>query len=111
MPTATGHLTLAVVRDITQTRQHNDLARLARAAVAAQHTQHGPELLDKVVSSLFHVGLSLQAAIDLPHRMARQRITEALQQLDDTIQEIRGHIFTVSGQQTPPHPAPPDDVN
>jgi anti-anti-sigma factor len=111
VPTATGHLTLAVVRDVTQTRQHDDLADLARAAVAAQHTQHAPELLDKVVTSLFHVGLSLQAAIDLPHRMARQRIIEALQHLDDTIQEIRGHAFTASGQQTSPHPAPPDDAN
>jgi anti-anti-sigma factor len=111
VPTATGHLTLAVVRDITQTRQRADLADLARAAVTAQQTQRGPELLDKVVTSLFHVGLSLQAAIDLPHRMARQRITEALQYLDDTIQEIRGHMFTASGQQNPPHPAPPDDAN
>ena len=111
VPTATGHLTLAVVRDATQTRQHNDLAGLARAAASAQHTQRGLELLDNVVSSLFHVGLSLQAAIDLPHRMARQRITDALQQLDDTIQEIRGHMFTASGQETSPHPASPDDAN
>jgi hypothetical protein len=57
---------------------------------------------------LFHVGLSLQAAIDLPHRMARQRITEALQHLDDTIQEIRTHMFTASGQQNSPHREPPD---
>jgi anti-anti-sigma factor len=108
VPIATGHLTLAVVRDATQTRQHDDLAGLARAAVTAQRTQRGPELLDKVVSSLFHVGLSLQAAIGLPHRMARQRITEALQQLDDTIHEIRDHMFAASGQQNQPHREPPD---
>jgi PAS domain S-box-containing protein len=111
VPTATGHLTLAVVRDGTQIRQHDDLVGLARAAAAAQQTQHTPELLDKVVGSLFHVGLSLQAAIGLPHRIARQRITEALQHLDDTIQEIRRHTFAASGQQNPPHPAPPDDAN
>jgi anti-anti-sigma factor len=111
VPTATGHLTLAVVRDVSQTRQHHDLADLARAAAAAQHTQHAPELLDKVVSSLFHVGLSLQAATDLPHHLARQRITEALQHLDDTIQEIRTHVFTASGQQNSPHPIPPDDAH
>jgi len=111
VPTAAGHLILAVVRDVTQTRQRDDLAGLARAAAVAHHPQRGSELLDKVVSSLFHVGLSLQAAIDLPHRMARQRISEALQHLDDTIQEIRTHMFTASGQQNPPQPAPPDDAN
>jgi anti-anti-sigma factor len=111
VPTATGHLTIAVVRDATQTRQRDDLADLANAAASAQQTQHGPELLDKVVSSLFHVGLSLQAAIDLPHRVARQRITEALQHLDDTIHEIRDHMFAASGQANPPHRDSPEDVN
>ena len=111
VPTATGHLTLAVVRDATQTRQRDDLADLAHAAASAQQTQHGPELLDKVVSSLFHVGLSLQAAIDLPHRVARQRITETLQHLDDTIHEIRDHMFAASGQPDPPHRDSPEDVN
>jgi anti-anti-sigma factor len=111
VPTPVGHLTLAVVRDVTQTRQHDDLAGLARAAVAAQQTQCGPQLLDKVVSSLFHVSLSLQAAIDLPHRTARQRITEALQHLDDTIHEIRDHMFAASGQHNPPHRQSPDDTN
>jgi PAS domain S-box-containing protein len=111
VPTATGHLTLAVVRDLTQTRQRDDLAALAHAAASAQQTQHGPELLDRVVSSLFHVGMSLQAAIDLPHRVARQWITEALQHLDDTIHEIRDHMFAASGHQNPPHREPPEDVN
>jgi hypothetical protein len=111
VPTPAGHFTLAVVRDVTQTRQHDDLAGLARAAVAAHQTQCGPQLLDKVVSSLFHVGLSLQAAIDLPHRTARQRITEAVQHLDDTIHEIRDHMFAASGQQNPPHRESPDDAN
>ena len=77
----------------------------------AGKTQCGPQLLDKVVSSLLHVGLSLQAAIDLPHRTARQRITEALQHLDDTIHEIRDHMFAASGQQNPPHRESPDDAN
>jgi anti-anti-sigma factor len=111
VPTAAGHLTLAIVRDLTHTRRHDDLAGLARAAAAGQHLQPGPELLDKVVSSLFHVGLSLQAAIGLPDRMARRRISEALQHLDDTIQEIRTHMFTAGGQQNPPLPHPPDDAS
>jgi len=102
VPTATGHLTLAVARDATQARQRDDLVELAWAAVAADQAHRSQDLLDRVVSSLFHVGLSLQAAIGLPHHTARQRITEALQHLDDTIHEIRDHMFT-TGQQTPPN--------
>ena len=35
VPTATGRFTLAVIRDVTETRRREDLADLARAAVAA----------------------------------------------------------------------------
>jgi anti-anti-sigma factor len=107
VPTATGHLTLAVVRDVTQARRRDDLAGLARAAVAGEKVHDAQELLDKVVSSLFDVGLSLEAATSLPHRMAQQGITKALQHLDDTIHEIRDHMFTISGEQARPHSAPP----
>ncbi len=52
-----------------------------------------PELLDRVVGSLFHVGLCLEAAAGLPADVARERISEALRRLDDTIHEIRDHVF------------------
>jgi anti-anti-sigma factor len=104
--TATGHLILAVVRDVTEARQRSDLADLARAGVAAEQAHDVQELLDTVVSSLFDVGLSLQAATGQPHRMAQQGITKALQHLDDTIHEIRDYMFT-SGEQARPHPEPP----
>jgi anti-anti-sigma factor len=107
VPTATGHLTLAVVRDVTQARQRDDLVDLARAAVAAEQAHRSQDLLDRVINSLFHVGLSLQAAIGLPHHTARQRIAQALQHLDDTIHEIRDHMFTTSGELARPGPAPP----
>jgi anti-anti-sigma factor len=93
VPTATGHLTLAVIRDVTEARRH-DLADLARAAVAAEYAHSGQELLNRITTSLFHVGLSLQTAIDVPVDVARQRIGEALQRLDDTILEIRDNVFT-----------------
>lgn len=106
IPTATGNLTLAVVRDVTEIRQREDLLDLARAAVAAEQADRSQELLDQVVSSLFNVGLSLQAAINLPHHTARQRITDALQHLDDVIHEIRDHVFGTRGQR--PGSAPPN---
>jgi anti-anti-sigma factor len=96
VPTATGHLILAVIRDSTERRSRGDLADLARAA-AGEQTRRSRELLDAVVHSLFEVGVSLQAATALPEDVARARITEALARLDDTIQEIRSYEFDEHG--------------
>jgi anti-anti-sigma factor len=102
VPTATAHLTLAVIRDVTDVRPRNDLAELARAAVAVREAHRHQELLDTIVNSLFDVGISLQAAIDQPHHVARRRISEALQHLDDTIHQIRDHVFSTRGETSPP---------
>jgi len=93
--TAAGHFTVSVIRDITETRRAGELADLAAATVAAEQAHRGRELLDSTITSLFHVGLSLQAAIDLPAELIRQRIAEALGHLDDTIREIRNTAFTI----------------
>jgi anti-anti-sigma factor len=100
IPTATGHLILAVVRDAAELRRREDLADLARASVAEQ-TQRGQELLDRVVRSLFWVGASLQGAADLPREVARERITDALRQLDETIHDVRDHAFSSRSQESP----------
>jgi hypothetical protein len=81
VPTATGHFTLIVIRDATQARAHRS-----------------QELLDRAVSHLFQVGLSLQATSSQPADLARQRIAEAVQHLDDTIREIRDHLFAARHQ-------------
>jgi anti-anti-sigma factor len=99
VPTTTGHLILAVIRDSTQARSRADLADLARAA-AAEQTHRSRELLDAVVHSLFEVGVSLQTAAALPEDVARARITEALARLDDTIHEIRGYEFDELGDDS-----------
>jgi len=105
VPTATGHLILAVVRDVTESLRGEDLVGLARAAAATEQAHRSQELLDQVTASLFEVGVSLQAAIDLPHHLARQRIVAALQRLDDTIHQIRDHVFA-TGATVTPRPAP-----
>ncbi len=107
VPTATGDFTLAVIRDVTETRRREDLADLARAAVAEQ-AHRGQELLDRIVNSLFHVGVSLQAATDLPSDVARERIADAIRRLDDTIREIRDHVFAARGHEARPRHAPPN---
>jgi len=89
LPTATEDFVLAVIRDATA-RGQADLAVLARTAAADQDTR---ELLDRVVHRLFQVGLSLQVASGLPGDVARRRIGDALDQLDDVIGEIRSYTF------------------
>jgi anti-anti-sigma factor len=90
--TAAGHFAVIVIRDITETRLAGELADLAAAAVAAEQAHRSQELLDTTITRLSHVGLSLQAAIDLPAELIRQRIAEALGHLDDTIREIRDAV-------------------
>jgi len=93
VPTATEHYVLAVIRDATEAGQRDDLADLARS-VAAGQPQLARELLDRVVQHLFQVGLSLQTAADLPGETARERLGEAMDRLDEVIQEIRDYAFT-----------------
>jgi signal transduction histidine kinase len=47
-----------------------------------------------VVQHLFQVGLSLKTAADLPGETARERLGEAMDRLDEVIQEIRDYAFT-----------------
>jgi anti-anti-sigma factor len=96
VPTATGHLTLAVIRSRTLPPQRADLVDLAQAAVQEQE-HRSQKLLDRVAHNLFHAGLSLQSATSLPSDQARRHITQALQRLDDTIHEIRDHMFPAHG--------------
>jgi hypothetical protein len=93
VPTSTENYVLAVIRDATVRRRRDDLADLARGMVGDQPPL-AKDLLDRVVQHLFQVGLSLQAAAGVPGEVARQRLSEALDQLDAVIREIRDHIFT-----------------
>jgi PAS domain S-box-containing protein len=104
VPTASGHFILAVVKDATQARRWDDLAALIKAA-AAEQAQHSQELLEQVVNSLFHAGLSLQTAAGLPAEVAREHVSEALQRLDDSIHEIRDHVFRSRGHGSGGRPA------
>jgi hypothetical protein len=67
---------MAVIRDITGGQPRADLAELTRAAAAAEQARRAQQPLDRVVTGLFQVGLSLQDAADLPHEAATQRIAD-----------------------------------
>ncbi len=92
VPTASETFVLAVIRDVTVPERRNDLADLAQGAVADQPQVAG-DLLDRLVHRLFQVGLSLQAASGLPGDVARKRLAEALDQLDDAILVVRNYAF------------------
>jgi hypothetical protein len=100
--TTSGQLTLAVIRDITETGRLDDLATLARGAGPAQ--QEHVRLLDAVINGLFHAGLSLQAAAGPPADAARLHIEAVLGELDGIIRQIRGAAFN---ERTRPGPARP----
>jgi anti-anti-sigma factor len=92
VPTASETFVLAVIRDATEPGRRTDLLDLAQGAVADQ-PQVTRDLLDRVVQRLFQVGLSVQAASGLPGDVARERLAEALDQLDDAILQIRSYAL------------------
>ncbi len=108
VPTTTGRLTLAVVRDLTHPQPRPDLANLARAIAAGQEAGQEPsgrELLDRITSGLYHVGLTLHEAGSLPQEQAVRRIKTALLELDDLIREIRDRApASHAGPPGTPHP-------
>ncbi len=88
-PVITGQLTLAVIRDVTAGQPVGP----APAAPASGQAR-GRELLDRVTTSLFQIGLILQNGLAQADGPVRPGIVEqALQHLDDTIREIRDGEF------------------
>jgi anti-anti-sigma factor len=87
------------------------IADPVRAAVA--RAECAEELLDWAVTTIFTVGLSLQATVGLPRRQAAQRITDALGRLDDVVREVRDHRFAGYGEPAQPGLAwrPPPDLD
>jgi signal transduction histidine kinase len=58
-------------------------------------------MCDTIVRRLFAAGLLLQAAADAPACAASQRILEAVDQLEDTIREIRDAVFARPPSDSP----------
>jgi anti-anti-sigma factor len=88
-------------------------AAAAAGLPAAQVSRAGPsqvsqDLLDGIVRNLFQAGLSLQAVLDAAHETGQQDIMQVLQNLDQTIRDIRDHVFTTGRWEIPPSSGPPD---
>ena len=80
------------------------------AVPPAEQARRSLELLDTVVTSLFHVALSLHVAMELPADEARERIAATVGYLDQTIREVRDNAFTARGHQTAPGTPSRDDT-
>ena len=98
VPTPVGRFSLAVIRDMTAVRS---LADLDVAVAAADQVRRSQDLLDMIITRLYEVGVSLQAAADLPRDTARPHIEEALRILDDTISRIRDGTFADTEDREP----------
>ena len=84
-----------------------DMPGRGSAYISAAQQAHLRKL-DAVITGLSRVGLSLQAALDLPAQPAGKRIEEALDDLDDIIRDIRGTVLAARDRPTlTPAPRPP----
>ena len=95
--TASGHFTVAVIRDAGETGRGEDLAGLARDTAAVQQG-HLPRP-GAVIAGLSRAWLSVQATGDISAGAARQRTRAAL---GDIIRQIRGTVFPARDQHVPP---------
>jgi signal transduction histidine kinase len=77
-----------------------------RAALLADRDRIARDLHDLVIQRLFATGMTLQGAASLiPGAAAAERVQRAVDDLDDTIREIRGAIFRLQSRERPGAPA------
>ena len=91
-------LVIAIVRDITERRNADEELGRARAdlALVDDRERIARDLHDTVIQRLFAVGLSLQGAASRAGAdPAFERMRQAIDDIDDTIRDIRSAIFAL----------------
>ena len=91
-------LVIAIVRDITERRNADEELARARAdlALVDDRERIARDLHDTVIQRLFAVGLSLQGAASRAGTdPALERMRQAIDDIDDTIRDIRSAIFAL----------------
>lgn len=95
--TERGLLVVAAVRDLTERRRIDAELRRAsrRDQLLHERERIGRELHDGTIQSLFGLGLSLQALAELVGEsgMVRQRLEDAVVQIDTVIRDLRNYVF------------------
>lgn len=83
-----------ITRDLTERKRLEDAAEL-QVRVEEQE-RIARDLNDEVISSLFRIGLGLQAIADaIDNAGARKKLEESVAELDATIGSLRSHIFKI----------------
>lgn len=101
-----GRWVIALARDISarlvaerELSQSQDALREAEQimAIAGDRERIARDLHDTVIQRLFGAGLSLNATLGLVDDVARERISDTIDSLDQTIKELRTAIFSLQG--------------
>lgn len=98
-----GVMTFAAVRDLTERAAHERALAEAhrRRAIAEDHDRIAKDLHDSVIQRLFALGLGLQG---VPPRIEdpvlAERVSSAVDALDEIIQDIRTTIYGLREPQT-----------
>lgn len=92
---------LAAIRDLTDVVMvESQLAEATRRRILVEdHERIARDLHDRIIQQLFALGMDLQAALPTTDETNDQRISEAVDTLDDIIRAIREVIFDVRRAQ------------
>jgi PAS domain S-box-containing protein len=90
---------IGLFHDLTDEQRVADLLETSRSRLALLEDRDriGRDLHDGVIQRLFAAGLHLQAAIGRPDR--DDRVLQVIDEIDDSIKQIRTAIFTLHGQR------------
>lgn len=85
------HFVVAAIRDLTEHRAAEASMRATRdrLALVAERERIGRDLHDSVIQRLYGAGLGMQAALGADEERLRAVVSSAVDEIDDTIAEIR----------------------
>ncbi len=100
-PASDVRVCVALVRDVSERiEQERALNKIQqRASLADDRERFGRDMHDNVISKLFATGMSLQSSLHRTDDPAeRQRLNDAIDDLDSTINEIRTTVYGLRSQ-------------
>lgn len=96
-----GDCVLAAVRDVSETvaAESRLIDATRRRILAEDHERIARDLHDRIIQSLFALGMNLQAGLPSADPTQDERVSDAVDTLDDIIRSIRDVIFDVRRNQ------------
>ncbi len=97
VPTAAGQFTLAVIREVTETRRRQD--RRHERSILHDRERIAGDLRDKVIQRIFAAGLALEGAAAMSTQPeVRRRVRNSVDDLDQAVRILRDTIFGLDHQ-------------